>query len=215
MSVESISTRMAQIDQLLATVDGRATAPQAPSSNFAATLQTAQTAQTAQTGTGLVAGSGDERRYDGLIQTAATKYGLDPALLKGLIKQESGFNPNARSGAGAVGLTQLMPGTAAGLGVTDATDPAQAIDGGARYLSEQLKRFGGDASKALAAYNAGPGAVSRFGGVPPYAETQNYVRTVLANAEHYRGAVGATVPAPTPPVLAGATSTGSLGYSTT
>ena len=79
-----------------------------------------------------------------------------------------------------------MPGTAAGLGVTNPLDPAQAIEGGAKYLKQQLDRFGGDVARALAAYNAGPGAVQRFGGVPPYAETQNYVRAVQANAATFR-----------------------------
>jgi soluble lytic murein transglycosylase-like protein len=120
------------------------------------------------------------------ITAAAQRNGIDPALLAGLIKQESGFNPNARSPAGAQGLAQLMPGTAAGLGVTNPLDPAQAVEGGAKYLKQQLDRFGGDTARALAAYNAGPGAVQRFGGVPPYAETQNYVRTVQANAASFR-----------------------------
>jgi soluble lytic murein transglycosylase-like protein len=124
--------------------------------------------------------------YGAEITASAQRNGLDPALLAGLIKQESGFNPNARSGAGAQGLTQLMPGTAAGLGVTNPLDPAQAIEGGAKYLKQQLDRFGGDTARALAAYNAGPGAVQRFGGVPPYAETQNYVRAVQANAAAFR-----------------------------
>jgi soluble lytic murein transglycosylase-like protein len=124
--------------------------------------------------------------YGAEITDAAQRNGLDPALLAGLIKQESGFNPNARSGAGAQGLTQLMPGTAAGLGVSNPLDPAQAIEGGAKYLKQQLDRFGGDVARALAAYNAGPGAVQRFGGVPPYAETQNYVRAVQANATAFR-----------------------------
>jgi soluble lytic murein transglycosylase-like protein len=131
--------------------------------------------------------------YGAEITAAAQRHGLDPALLAGLIKQESGFNPGARSGAGAEGLTQLMPGTAAGLGVTDPLDPAQSIEGGAKYLAEQLDRFGGDTTRALAAYNAGPGAVARFGGVPPYAETQNYVRSVQAFAARFRS--GASVPA--------------------
>jgi soluble lytic murein transglycosylase-like protein len=121
------------------------------------------------------------------ISAAAARNGVDPALLTGLIRAESNFNPNAKSPAGAQGLTQLMPATAAGLGVKNPLDPAQAIEGGARYLRQQLDRFGGDASKALAAYNAGPGAVERFGGVPPYQETQNYVRRVLSYA---KGATG-------------------------
>jgi soluble lytic murein transglycosylase-like protein len=82
-----------------------------------------------------------------------------------------------------------MPGTARSLGVTDSFDPQQAADGAARYLRQQLDRFGGDPARALAAYNAGPGAVERFGGVPPYAETQAYVRRVLANADQYRSTI--------------------------
>jgi soluble lytic murein transglycosylase-like protein len=88
-----------------------------------------------------------------------------------------------------------MPGTAAGLGVSNSLDPAQALDGGAKYLRQQLDAFGGDVARALAAYNAGPGAVQRYGGVPPYAETQNYVRKVQANAAELRAS------APTPSIL--------------
>jgi soluble lytic murein transglycosylase-like protein len=148
--------------------------------SFAAALQSA----TAATGSTLPA----DVPFGAEITAAAQRYSLDPALLVGLIKQESGFQPAIRSSAGAVGLTQLMPGTAASLGVTDSTDPAQAIDGGAKYLRQQLDSFGGDVAKALAAYNAGPGAVQKYGGVPPYAETQNYVKNVTAFADQYRGA---------------------------
>jgi soluble lytic murein transglycosylase-like protein len=88
-----------------------------------------------------------------------------------------------------------MPGTAAGLGVTNVLDPLQSLDGGAKYLRQQLDAFGGDVTKALAAYNAGPGAVQRYGGVPPYAETQHYVQVVQENAARYRTA------APTPSIL--------------
>lgn len=205
MSIESINARLAQIGQMADRLSGAT--PQTPGTSFAAALQSAQGGMPAAPAAG-----GSPTAYDSLIQQAAAKYGLDPAVLKGLIKQESGFNPQARSAAGAVGLTQLMPATAAGLGVTDSTDPAQAIDGGARYLRQQLDRFGGDVSKALAAYNAGPGAVEKYQGVPPYAETQAYVRAVLANAEQYRGTT-TPQPAPTPTVFP--TPTDGLSYPTT
>ena len=114
-----------------------------------------------------------------LIQSAAAKYSLDPALLTAVIQQESGGNPAAVSAAGAQGLMQLMPRTAASLGVTDPFDPSQNVDAGARYLRQLLDQFGGNTTLALAAYNAGPGTVTQYGGVPPFAETQNYVSSVL------------------------------------
>jgi soluble lytic murein transglycosylase-like protein len=120
-----------------------------------------------------------------MIEQAAARYGIDPSVLYGLIEQESGFDPSATSSAGAQGLTQLMPSTAASLGVTEPLDPAQSIEGGARYLSGLLRQFGGNTTDALAAYNAGPGAVEQYGGVPPYPETQQYVTKVLGYAASY------------------------------
>jgi len=134
--------------------------------------------------------------YGDEITAAARRNGIDPALLAGLVRQESNFNAAAVSPAGARGLTQLMPATAAGLGVANPSDPVQALEGGARYLRRQLDAFGGDVTKALAAYNAGPGAVQRYGGVPPYAETQAYVQKVQAFAAAYRG-TPSSLPYPT------------------
>jgi soluble lytic murein transglycosylase-like protein len=191
VSVTSIGARMEEIQARVATLQQGT--PSQPATSFASTLASAQQVPGQQTSaisvsaaSGTTAGATTD--FESEINAAATSNGIDPALLKGLVQQESGFDPNARSGAGAVGLTQLMPATAAGLGVTDATDPVQSLQAGARYLRQQLDRFGGDERLALAAYNAGPGAVSKYGGVPPYAETQSYVNKVLANAASYRGA---------------------------
>jgi soluble lytic murein transglycosylase-like protein len=120
-----------------------------------------------------------------LIQQAAQANGLDPAFVAAVARAESGFNPAAGSPAGAQGLMQLMPGTARGLGVTDPWDAAQSANGGAKYLRAQLDRFG-DPQLALAAYNAGPGAVTKHGGIPPYAETQTYVQRVMGYYEAFK-----------------------------
>jgi cell wall-associated NlpC family hydrolase len=117
--------------------------------------------------------------YADLFRKAESDYGVSARLLASVAQQESGFNPSAVSSAGARGLMQLMPATAKGLGVSNAMDPAQAIDGAARLLRDLKAEFG-RTDLALAAYNAGPGAVHRYGGIPPYPETQNYVRSVLA-----------------------------------
>jgi soluble lytic murein transglycosylase-like protein len=174
VSIANVTERVTELQSLITGAAGQTAqaaatpAPTASPTGFAAQLASA---------TGAAA-----NRFASQIDAAAARNGIDPALLTGLIRQESGFDPNAVSSAGAVGLTQLMPSTAQALGVADPRDPAQSIEAGARYLREQLDRFGGDATKALAAYNAGPGAVERFGGVPPYSETQQYVRNVLSYA---------------------------------
>jgi soluble lytic murein transglycosylase-like protein len=121
--------------------------------------------------------------YANLFQQAGARYGVSPSLLAAVASQESGFNASAVSKAGAQGLMQFMPSTAQGLGINP-LDPTSAINGAAKYLSGLQSQFG-STSLALAAYNAGPGAVSRYGGIPPYAETQNYVRAVTSKAEAY------------------------------
>jgi len=124
--------------------------------------------------------------YDELIARAARRHGLPPALVKAVVKAESNFQPTAISEKGARGLMQLMPETADDLGVADAFRPEDNVQGGTRYLRAMYDRFG-DWENALAAYNAGPGAVDRFGGVPPYAETQEYVERVLHYYRRYDG----------------------------
>jgi cell wall-associated NlpC family hydrolase len=153
---------------------GAATTPKAP------ILYTAEayTAGAPGSAGASVAGSGVPAGtpYADLFNAAGARYGIDPSLVAAVAKVESGFNPSAVSPAGAQGLMQFMPATAAGIGINP-LDPAQAIDGGARYLATQLQQFG-STDLALAADNAGPGAVQQWGGIPPYAQTQAYVRRV-------------------------------------
>ena len=129
--------------------------------------------------------------YGEAIRSAAAEYGVDAALLRAVIHAESAFNPRALSAKGAQGLMQLMPGTAGDLGVRDAFDAAQNIRGGAHYLAQLLKEFDNDTKLAAAAYNAGPAAVQKYAGVPPYAETRVYVDRVATLRKRYAAALGA------------------------
>ncbi len=147
-------------------------------------IQSGRTAQTQKTEEGFQTVfkntySGTES-MDAIFEEAASAYNVSVNLIKAVAKAESGFNPNAVSKSGAIGVMQLMPSTARSLGVTDPYDARQNIMGGTKYLRQNLDRFNGNVSLALAAYNAGPNAVQKYGGIPPYQETQNYVRIVTS-----------------------------------
>ncbi|GAB4481844.1 MAG: hypothetical protein Kow0088_24420 [Anaerolineales bacterium] len=144
------------------------------------TLPAAVSRKTQTTGEVTVQG-----KFAEIIQQAAQKYNVDPKLIQAVIRAESNFNPKATSSAGAMGLMQLMPATAAGLGVEDPYDPKENIFGGTKFLSRLLKKYKQDVSLALAAYNAGPGAVDRYGGIPPYTQTRVYVQRVM---QYYKSA---------------------------
>ncbi len=129
----------------------------------------------------------DPGTYDTLIRRTARLYEVPPALVKAVVKTESNFQRHAVSRAGAQGLMQLMPGTASDLGVQDPFSPEENIHGGTRYLRAMIDRFSGDWKQALAAYNAGPGSVDLYGGIPPYRETREYVERVLHYYQRYDG----------------------------
>ncbi|MDX6376881.1 MAG: hypothetical protein QOE98_1184, partial [Gaiellaceae bacterium] len=191
----SVTEALARVSAIQTQIAALAPAPPAPASTqaFGALLDgQIGTEGSGRTTFGTGTSLGTPSPYDDMIKQAAAEAGVPPALVKAVAKAESGFNPRAGSPAGAQGLMQLMPGTARGLGVTDPFDPMQSLRGGAKYLRAQLDRFGGDYSKALAAYNAGPGAVAKYGGIPPYAETQAYVPRVLGYFQEFGGATGGT-----------------------
>lgn len=166
-----------QADEYLGDITASTTVPRLPPVKLAAitTVDNAVPQQSnIQLNSGAVTG-----QYGPLINAAAQQYGISSRLIDAVMWQESRYNHNAVSSAGAIGLMQLMPATARNLGVNP-RDPWQNVFGGAAYLRKQLELFDNDVPLALAAYNAGPGAVIKYGGVPPYAETRNYVRVIMS-----------------------------------
>lgn len=132
-----------------------------------------------QIGTKVPEVSGEKSDVNQLIQKAAAYHGVDKNLVRSVVQAESNFDPDVTSHAGAQGLMQLMPATAQGLGVTNPFDPEENLMGGTKYLKQMLDRYDGNEKLALAAYNAGPGNVDKYGGVPPFRETQNYITKIL------------------------------------
>jgi soluble lytic murein transglycosylase-like protein len=154
--------------------------------SMSALLGTPSSAQVVQQSRGRrVLGPQQPSAFDQLIAEVAERHDVDPTLVKAMIKIESNFDPSAVSHAGAKGLMQLMDGTAEMLGVTDSFDPIQNVEGGVKFIKFLLGRYQNDETLALAAYNAGPGAVDRYQGIPPYEETQKYVTRVLQVREAF------------------------------
>jgi soluble lytic murein transglycosylase-like protein len=177
----SVTEVLARVEQLRGQLG--MTRPAAVSSgsgaDFAATLEAVQSTNLGATAPVNAANTVSGVPYADLFNAAGARHGVSPKLLAAVAKVESGYNPRAVSKVGAQGLMQIMPGTAKGLGVSNAFDPAQAVEGAAKLLARNIREFG-SVDLALAAYNAGGGAVRKYGGIPPYAETQAYVPKVKA-----------------------------------
>lgn len=188
--IDAIESRLRQIEGMISAVRGPQTVPASntpalpanPLGNSQPLSQASQPKpfQFFLQQAGATSANARKAEIQPMVETLSNRFGLDKNLVNALIQQESGFNPNAVSKAGAMGLMQLMPGTAQQLGVSNPQDPAQNLEGGMRYLKGLLNQFNGNIPLALAAYNAGPGAVNRHQGIPPYKETQNYVRNILS-----------------------------------
>ncbi len=189
--IQSIEQRVNVLESRIQQLTGQKVAPPNTPSEFQKTFEKTLNKTTApvqvapaQTSPKLTVSGTIQHRYKALqptIKRLSQKYGVDSRLINAVVKQESGFQPDVVSKAGAQGLMQLMPATAKSLGVKNAFDPAENLDGGVRYLKGLMTEFNNNMPMALAAYNAGPNAVKKYGHIPPYKETQNYVRNILAN----------------------------------
>jgi soluble lytic murein transglycosylase-like protein len=186
VSLESLQNTLQRIADIQSRFESPASAP-VPNGNEDA--PSFDMALTEAIGNQANAASPVPNALNALIQEQSEAQGVDADLLKAVMKNESNFNPKAVSGVGAQGLMQLMPGTAAGLGVKDSFDPAQNIQGGAKYLKGLLNKYQ-SVPKAVAAYNAGPGAVDKYQGIPPYKETTQYVKKVMQSYQAYQNASG-------------------------
>jgi len=169
--MDSISRVLQRIDA----IEQRFNKPAVTASGFSTLLSKAEQADKAPS-----QGNSTTSEIAKMVQVAAQKYGVDPKLALAVAKTESNMTADAVSSAGAVGVMQLMPETARAMGVRNIYDPRENIDGGVKYLKQMLTTFNGDIEKSVAAYNAGPSAVTKYAGVPPYSETQAYVGKVLA-----------------------------------
>lgn len=189
MALEGISHAMARIEEIrskIRSIAQQVTPPASDAAKSGASDFASQLAA-ASSGSGVTAGglSRAPEPYRSMLQGAASRHNVPMSLLESVARRESGFDPRAVSPRGAQGIMQIMPATQAAVGVTDPFDAGQSIEGGARYLRMMLDRFGGDTTRALAAYNAGPGAVERHNGVPPFAETRDYVTRILSDMSAY------------------------------